>query len=413
MRIFFLTLLLAFFPALCPLSAQQGGDAPVYIPAGEPATPSEALTAPAPAAPSIPEGTLPLDTLQPIAPPPAVPQPPAPPEPMGEPAAPRVARALPATVADRTARLQIFLDQKQFGPGKIDGAPGEFTAKALVRYRMANGLPLYDDLNYFDDIPLDEIHPVYTTYTITEADLRQVGPVPSKPQEQAKLQKMPYSSLLKFVVERFHSDPNFLQQLNPTLNLNNLQPGDVVRVPNVLPFRIEEVKAVAKMPAVPAYQNRRIEIDTREKLLDLYEGDTLLATFPITPGSSSLPAPAGTWRILGIATMPWFRWDEGVLKRGVRTNEFYNIPAGPSNPVGVVWIGLNRRSIGLHGTNNPLTIGRASSHGCIRLANWDAIRLVQMISPGITVVIDGPSAKRPADGVKVSQTGVDTVREER
>jgi len=412
MRTLFFTLLFAAIPALSPVHGQQpqAPETPVYLPVtGETGA----------AIPSAPDSTAPVPAPTSLqdTPDAAVPAPPPEPvlhmEPMPPPAPPRVVPALPATVADRTARLQIFLDQKQFGPGKIDGAPGEFTAKALVRYRKANGLPIYEDLNYFDDIPLDAIHPVYTTYTITEADLRQVGPVPSKPKEQARLKKMPYPTLLKFVSERYHSDPNFLRALNPGLDLDQLQPGDVVRVPNVPPFKIEEVKAVAKMPVVPAYQKRHIRIDTREKLLDLYEGDTLLASFPITPGSSNLPAPPGNWRILGIATMPWFRWDEGVLKRGVRTDDFYNIPAGPSNPVGVVWIGLNRRSIGLHGTNNPQTIGRASSHGCIRMANWDAIRLVNLISPGITVAIDTPLPGEAADGVKVSQTGVDTAREER
>ena len=56
----------------------------------------------------------------------------------------------------------------------------------------------------------------------------------------------------------------------------------------------------------------------------------------------------------------------------MRTNDFHNIPPGPNNPVGILWCGLNKPGIGIHGTNNPETIGRAGSHGCIRTANWDA-----------------------------------------
>ena len=58
-----------------------------------------------------------------------------------------------------------------------------------------------------------------------------------------------------------------------------------------------------------------------------------------------MPAPKGVWKILGVATLPWFRHDEGVLNHGVRTNDFYNIPPGPNNPVGVLWMGLNKPGI--------------------------------------------------------------------
>jgi len=304
-----------------------------------------------------------------------------------------VARAEPVGEREVTARLQIFLDQQQFGPGKIDGRPGEFTAKALARYQLAHGLPVTGNLEDAAGLPLDSVYPVYTFYTITPEDEQRVGRVPSKPEEQAKLKKMPYPSLLKFLEERFHCDPNFLRAINPGLDLDRLTAGIEVRVPNVAPFKIEEVRAVAKVPKVPEFKNRVIHVDTRERMLELREGERLIAAFPITPGSSRLPAPAGTWRILGIATMPWFRHDEGVLNHGVRTSNFFNIPAGPSNPVGVVWIGLNKPGIGIHGTNNPQTIGRAGSHGCIRLANWDAIRLVNLITEGMTVVIDNGIAE--------------------
>ena len=55
---------------------------------------------------------------------------------------------------------------------------------------------------------------------------------------------------------------------------------------------------------------------------------------------------------------------------------------------GVLWIGLNKPGIGVHGTNNPQTIGRAQSHGCMRTANWDVVRLAKMITKGMTVIIE-------------------------
>jgi lipoprotein-anchoring transpeptidase ErfK/SrfK len=292
------------------------------------------------------------------------------------------------------AQLQIFLDQKHFGPGKIDGRWGEFTGKALSYYEKVNGLPMTSVITSWAEVgkhlPMEDVYPIYTTYTISSEDLKQIGSIPRAHAEQAKKKVMPYTSLLEFLGERFHSDPDFLRELNPGMNLDDLKEGDTVRVPNVKPFKIEEVKEIAKLPERPELKNREVRIDTRTKILRLMENGKILATFPITPGSGSLPAPPGTWKIVGITLLPWFRRDESMLKHGVRSEEFYLIPAGPNNPVGVLWAGLSKSGIGIHGTNSPNTIGRSASHGCIRLANWDAIRFAEMITKGMTVKIDQP-----------------------
>lgn len=301
----------------------------------------------------------------------------------------RVAKAIPATTRDITTQLQIFLDQQLFGPGKIDGRPGEFLSKALLRYQRAHALPETGVLD--DKIPLHTVYPVYTHYTIQESDLEFIGPCPTKPEEQAKLKRLPYDSLLEFLTERYHCAPEFLEKINPTLKLNDLKPGDQVRVPNVEPFKYEELPAQGFLPAVEEYMKRVIKISRREKMLELYEGEALLAALPITPGQvggGATETKAGTFKILGIATRPTFRWDKGVLDHGVRTETAYNLPPGPNNPVGVLWIGLNKPGIGIHGTNSPQTIGRAASHGCMRVANWDVVRLSKMITKGMSVVIE-------------------------
>ncbi len=305
-----------------------------------------------------------------------------------DPAEPKVARAQPVAQRDVTTQLQIFLDQQLFGPGKIDGAPGEFVKKALVRYQRAHALPETGKLD--ENIPLDSVFPVYTQYTIKPGDLKFVGDCPTTPQEQVKKKYLPYSSLLEFLTERFHCAPEFLTHLNKCVNLESLKPGDTVRVPNVEPFKIEELPAQGFLPEIAEYLPREIRIHIREKMLDLYEGDKLLASLPITPGTGGghLQTPNGKFKILGIATAPTFRWDKSVLETGKRSETSYELPAGPNNPVGVLWVGLNKPGIGIHGTNNPQTIGRASSHGCMRVANWDVVRLSKMITKGMTVVIE-------------------------
>jgi L,D-transpeptidase catalytic domain/Putative peptidoglycan binding domain len=294
---------------------------------------------------------------------------------------PSVPRAEPAAPQEILTRLQIFLDQHSFGPGKIDGRWGEFTAKALVRYQIANGQKATGQIDTDLQQQLAKIFPIYTTYTITDQDLKEVGNIPYKPAEQAKTKAMLYRSNAEFLGERYHSDPDFIAKLNKDMNLDQLKAGDVIRVPNVPPFKIEDVKEQPHIPIRPEYAKRMIKVDTR------YEGDKLICSFPITPGSKKLPAPLGLWKVVGIATLPWFRWDEAMLEHGYRSDQFYNIPPGPRNPVGILWIGLNKKGIGIHGTNSPDTIGRSGSHGCIRLANWDAARILSQVTEGDQVLI--------------------------
>ena len=309
-----------------------------------------------------------------------------PPEPPVElpPDAP-VAKAIPVAVRDVTTQLQIFLDQQLFGPGKIDGAPGEFVTKALKRYQHSRGLPETGVVD--ENIPLDSVFPVYTHYTIQKSDLKFVGDLPRSPQEQAAKKYLPYTSLLEFLTERYHCAPEFLIKINKGKKLYGLKPGDEVRVPNVEPFKLEEVPESGLLPELPQYVERVITVHRAERMLDLTEGDRLLCSLPITPGGGSLPTPPGNWKILGIAAMPTFRWDKSVLMTGKRSETFYMLPSGPRNPVGVLWCGLNKPGIGIHGTNSPQNIGRTASHGCMRVANWDVVRLSKMITAGMTVVI--------------------------
>src|SRR5438093_11606246 len=123
-----------------------------------------------------------------------------------------------------------------------------------------------------------------------------------------------------------------------------------------MPLEIEKVTE-QKIPAKPEFAARKIYVDTKERLLEVFDNDKLVCVFPITPGSTALPAPVGTWKIQGAATWPWFRYDEGMLKYGVRTEKYYNLPPGRNNLVGVRGMTLTKTSIRIHGTNEPDAIG--------------------------------------------------------
>jgi lipoprotein-anchoring transpeptidase ErfK/SrfK len=345
-------LTISFAASLC---AQQPAPAPDVAPK---AAPAAALTAPAPAAQPA------ITNVEP---------------------APEAARPKMISQRELTAQLQIFLDQQLFSTGHIDGKPGKFVGKALKRWQRAHGLPETGVLD--ENVPLHTVYPVYTFHTLTKGDLKFVGLLQTKPSEQAKQKFLPYASVTEFLAERYHCSPDFLMRLNPGVKFNQLAPGSEVRVPNVAPFKLEEMPPTGNFPPKPELAARRIEITLAETMLDLYEGEKLLASIPIAPGAPNHPTPKGTWKILGVASMPTFRWDKGVLERGVRTSEFFNLPAGPNNPVGVGWIGLNKPGIGIHGTNNPFSIGSFASHGCMRTANWDISRIAYMVTAGVPVII--------------------------
>jgi len=298
---------------------------------------------------------------------------------------PEVARAILVTKREIVAQLQIFLDQQLFSPGMIDGKPGKFVTNSFKRWQRAHGLPETGVID--ENVPLASVYPVYTFHTVAKEDMKFVGNLPGKTAEQAHRKSLPYPGYVDFVAERYHCSPDFLTRLNPGVKFGKLALGDKVRVPNVEPFKIEAMPDTGNLPVVEEFKSRRIAITRRETILELFDGDKLIAAIPIAPGSPAHPTPPGKWRIVGIASMPTFRWDAGVLNRGVRTNNFYMLPAGPRNPVGVAWIGLNKAGIGIHGTNNPYSIGTFASHGCMRTANWDISRIAHMVTEGVQVEI--------------------------
>jgi len=316
---------------------------------------------------------------------------------------------------EAATKLQVFLDRANFSPGKLDGHYNDFTLKALTVYRQSRGEPVASRPSTPDTTPdLNGIHmgsvgPVFIQYTVTEADLQNVGPVPNAVGEKAKLKALLYRDVGEEIAEKFHCDEKFLGELNPGKNGGALKPGDQVRVPNVEPFELDAVKdlkpgseiapevandipdepeqkpAPNREPAVAAKTS--VKVDVKTNMLGVFDGDKIIAAYPVTVGSKQTATPIGEWKVRGVAKLPTFRYDERMLKHGERSKNFHILPPGPNNPVGVVWIALNKRGIGVHGTDDPNTIGQAVSHGCIRLANWDVVRLAGRVKAGVPVSV--------------------------
>ncbi len=306
-------------------------------------------------------------------------------------------------------RLQIFLDEAKFGPGVIDGKPGRFTELAVQSWNEVHGHPIEDWVAANTAARKAVPNPLAVAVVPDIVTQWVDGSLPTKVSLQAKRKRMSYRSAAEFISERYHCDVPYLVELNGASKINNLKPRDTVIVPNVTPFYIE-ILTGAGYKADEAMSQRHAVVDTKLNQVRIFEaapaaliiaepGATtinhvaranrgLIASFPITPGEPKF-IKFGTWEVRNSVELPYWRYDQKLLDTGKRSadSESLNIPPGPNSPVGIFWCGLSKPGIGLHGTPNPETIGRARSHGCIRMANWDAVRLPTLIRPGTTVEI--------------------------
>jgi lipoprotein-anchoring transpeptidase ErfK/SrfK len=286
-------------------------------------------------------------------------------------------------------RLQVMLDRAGFSPGAIDGRMGANTKRALALYQEHGGTGGESGVE-----PL-------TTYTVTPEDA--AGPfVPQIPRdlvEQATLPALAYTSVLEALAERFHSTPALLQQLNPRAQF---AAGEAITVPNVEPLTIPAQKAeiaaggeaaakkeeAPKQPN-PAAQRPDVVVTVSQSSSALTVADSsgrVIFHAPVTTGSERDPLPIGEWKVNGVQFNPTFNYNPDLFWDADPAHTKAKIPSGPNNPVGLVWIDLSKEHYGIHGTPEPSAIGRTESHGCVRLTNWDAVKLAGLVKPGTRVV---------------------------
>jgi lipoprotein-anchoring transpeptidase ErfK/SrfK len=333
-------------------------------------------------------------------------------EPVASPALPAeaVATETPTTpsidekpTGDDAVRLQIFLDQSNFGPGVIDGRIGQFSELAVHSWNENQGHPI-DSWRAVNTAARKAVPNPFAVAIVPEAVAKWVNPNLSyKKAEQAKAKQMSYRSNGEFMSERYHTDIPYLIELNSSSIINNLKPRETIIVPNVKAFEIENLTGAA-FKEDEALSQRHAVIDTKLNQVRIYEANlralvvadpeapasvanhSLIAAFPITPGKPQF-IRYGKWEMRNAVELPVWRYDQQLLDTGKRGKNSLNIPGGPNNPVGVLWCGLSKPGIGMHGTSNPETIGRSRSAGCIRLANWDIVRIPGMLRPGCSVEI--------------------------
>ena len=272
------------------------------------------------------------------------------------------------------ARTQVMLNNSHASPGAIDGTSGKNTLKALATFQQMNGLKPTGTLTQetWDKlVSLQGNRPAFVEYTITDADLQ--GPyAPSIPHDyalQAKMKGLYYTRVTEMLGEKFHMDEDFLKKLNPKATFKKA--GEKIIVTNIRNELPEDIHLIVAHKGA--------------KQLYLFNSrNQMIASFPATIGSSDTPSPEGTYKVTGVAPNPWYSYSPSNFIQGKNLKPL-SLPPGPNGPVGNIWIGLSKKSFGIHGTPNPSAISKTASHGCIRLTNWDANDLGKKVRSGVTV----------------------------
>lgn len=317
-------------------------------------------------------------------------------------------------VARPMMQAQVVLERLGFAPGVIDNKEGLSTTNAVKGFQEANGLPVTGTFDPATMQALGRYSNIAATRLVTIPEDFARGPfapLPKDPAAQAKLPMLGYASLEEKLAERFHTTPDVLRALNPQLAQPaplpsdaaapatpvpvNYQAGQEVRVPNVGADAIDgamikdkgwlaTLTALGVGTAQPKVA--RIVVSKKGGTLKAFDkADKLVALFTVTTGSSKDPLPLGDWKIYGTDYNPEFSYDPSLFWDVPDSKGEHLLPPGPNGPVGVAWIDLSKEHYGIHGTPEPQTIGRAQSHGCVRLTNWDVARLAQMVDSSTKV----------------------------
>lgn len=323
---------------------------------------------------------------------------------IGQPIDPALADDQPRPVM----QAQVVLDRLGFTPGVVDGKAGLSTRNAVMGFQEAKGLTVSGQLDEPTRQALAQWSNIPATRVITIPEAFAAGSfalLPEKPEAQAKLSSLGYESLDEKLAERFHTTVETLLALNPrpgaatpAAGTSFFKAGDRVRVPNVGGDTIdpaavtdEDWRNTLASLGVGSSQPKvdKIVVSKSRGTLKAYDGaGKLIGMFTATMGSEHDPLPLGNWKVQGVAHNPPFHYNPKLFWDVPDSKEKQLLPPGPNGPVGVVWIDLNKPHYGIHGTPDPETIGRAESHGCVRLTNWDAARLAQMVKLGAQVVFE-------------------------
>ena len=248
----------------------------------------------------------------------------------------------------------------------------------MAAFQKQAGLPITGELDALTKSKLLLEDSPFATYTITANDLARLQPVATTWLGKSQQSALDFETILELVAEKSFTHPNFIRHLNPDINWTSVPPGTTVQIPNVA-YPEEATKAAW------------VTIHLATKTLEAFDADTnLLVHFPCSIAKHVEKRPVGLLRVAVVAPNPNYTLDPAIFPESPEAQQLKHkliLPPGPNNPVGVAWIGLDRPGYGIHGTPRPEDVGRTESHGCFRLANWNAEYLLRLITIGTPVYV--------------------------
>ncbi len=275
--------------------------------------------------------------------------------------------------------VQLALARQGISPGSLDGVPGARTRLALVAFQQRENLTVTGALDASTRNRLLLDAQPFTNYIVTANDLARMRPLGKTWLEKSQQDRLDYETILEWVAEKAQSNPHLIRQFNPSVDWTNVIAGTSLTLPNVERPAVREKAALAR-------------IHLEERTLQAFgENTNLLAHFPCSIAAFAQKRPVGELHVAAVALNPNYTFDPDNFPESAEARELNRkliLPPGPNNPVGTVWIGLDRPGYGIHGTPRPEQVGRAESHGCFRLANWNAEFFSQMVWVGMPVFVE-------------------------
>lgn len=263
--------------------------------------------------------------------------------------------------------------------GSLDGVMGSQTRAAIRAFQQKERLPETGELDADTKARLVLNAPPLTAYTVTSNDVARLQPLSPTWLGKSQQSALDYETILELVAENAQSHPNLIRRLNPDIDWTNVVEGAVIQIPDVT-------------CTAPQAKAALIHLHLSARMLDVFDADTnLLAHFPCSIAARVEKRPVGELHVAVIAPNPNYTFNPEVFPESAEGRQLGRklvLPPGPNNPVGVAWIGLDLPGYGIHGTPSPEQVGRTESHGCFRLANWNAAYLVELVWIGLPVLVD-------------------------
>lgn len=273
---------------------------------------------------------------------------------------------------------QVALARRAISPGSIDAALGSQTRAAIAAFQRAQNLFPSAALDTNTRPALTLAAPLVADYVVTTNDLAGLQPLGKTWLEKSQQTALAYETILELVAEAAHSHPLLIQKLNPEVNWTNVPPGTVLKIPDV--YYPEPTERAAF-----------VIIHLSEKFLEAFGAETnLLFHCPCSIAAKVEKRPVGSLKVTVVAPNPNYTFDPAVFPESAEAQALGRkliLQPGPNNPVGVAWISLDKPGYGMHGTPSPEQVGRTESHGCFRLANWDAEYLIKLVWIGMPVEV--------------------------